>query len=658
MKLTPISFAIHTFLMGATVIHSAQAQQSADQSDSYDLGETVVWGTAVTSNSLFVEDFAIKQADHLSDLLRAEPGVDVGGSHSMNQGINIRGVSELDLDITIDGASQTNNVFHHVGNLLINPDILQAVDLNIGNNSILNSGIGGGIAFETKDALDLLEDDQLVGARVYGGYATNNYFNYSATAYAKLTDKLDFLAYYSAIDKSNTEDADGVEQLGRKGRTDNYLVKFGLTASEDNRIELSYDRYLDKGDYSIKSNMGAGTAHHDNNIRPIEYSRESITLNQELYLGSTDVRSTLYRNVMNYKNTNPSNNEVGEGNVEVYGVKTVAETPLELANMSHTLRYGAEAKAEESKKLTNGTVTNTVSGVEKANSFAFYLENEIALSPAFSLVPGVRYNHYKPTMLASNEVFSDTLFALEARYNLTSDLRVRAAATELFKGPALSGSYLTSNSGYNPNLQAETGVNYEAAIAYQTANLLGVDFFDASLTLFQTRIDNYIDDVMTGKVKPGQLYSNSGDVEINGFEAVISASHGNLNGRLSYSRSDSRFTHINQGSAFVLGQAVDDEVGDSIAFTLGYQLPQLNASLNWSSQWVLDLEQDVAADEFKQGYDLHDINVRWSPWANLDITASVENLFNEKYGSHASHALGTVDYEPGRNFKLSAAYRF
>ncbi|GAL17492.1 enterobactin receptor VctA [Vibrio maritimus] len=181
---------------------SLKADESQQQTQTDDVVQ--VWGTTISSStSMLSDDIALKQADHLSDLLRDQPGVDVGGTHSMNQSINIRGLSELDLNITIDGASQTNNVFHHVGNLLINPDILKAVDLRVGNNSVLNSGLGGGVAFETKDAKDLLRPGEKAGARLFGGVATNNYHHYSGTLYSQLAENVDAMFYYNAIDRKN-----------------------------------------------------------------------------------------------------------------------------------------------------------------------------------------------------------------------------------------------------------------------------------------------------------------------------------------------------------------------------------------------------------------------------------------------------------------------
>lgn len=619
-----------------------------------------VWGTEVSSNALLGSDIEMKQADHISDLLRDQAGVDVGGTHSLNQGINIRGVSELDLNITIDGASQSNNVFHHAGNLLINPDIVQAVDIQVGNNSILNSGLGGGVAFETKDAKDLLNEGERFGARVASGIATNDYYNYSVTGYSQLTEKFDALAYYSAVERNNPEDGSGVKQVGEEGKTENILVKFGWDANQANRLEISYDFYKDAGDYSLKSNFGPDY-NHESMIKPIEYTRETIALNHELSLDNTDLRSSLYRNEMSYKvGSTDGSGDNSEGNTVVYGAKSVAETQLELANMYHTARYGIEGRTEQGEKLANGEVVQNGSGedsTETIDAYAIYLEDEIELINGLFITPGVRYNVHKVDMTASNETFTDTLFALKAKYELTQNWTVRVSATELFKGPGLTGSYIASDSTVNPDLKPETGINYEAAIAYQAKNVIGLDQLGFSFTAFETHLDDTIDDTMTAK---SSTYSNAGDVEVVGFESVLNMRSGNANASLSYSHSDSEYTRVEADSGFVVGQAVDDEVGDSIALSLGYELPEVGVTLTWTSLVTLDLDKDVEEDTEKEGYDVHDISATWAPNAlkDLHITASVENIFDEYYGSHASHDFGVTDYEPGRNYKLNAAYKF
>ena len=639
--------------------------------ESQTLAVTQVWGTQIqSSSSLLQEDIDLKQADHLSDLLRDQAGVDVGGSHSINQGINIRGISELDLNVTIDGASQNNNVFHHAGTLLVNPDILKTVDINLGNNSVLNGGLGGGVAFETKDAKDLLLADQTVGARLFGGFATNDYYNYSGTAYAQLSDSVDSLAYYSVVDRNNPEDGEGVEQKGQEGKTSNYMVKFGWDVNSNNRLEFNYDSYEDAGDYSIKSNMGmhddeGNEFAHEKYIRPIEYTRDTLTLNHELSLGNTEVRNTLYRNEMNYASFSTTSDEVTEGNTLTTGFKVLAKTNLTLFDVNQTLRYGVEGNTQDSEKLINGVVATNSNGdasTEKADTIAVYAEDEIEVATGLFITPGIRYNYYKVDMLASDETFTDTLFALAAQYDLTNQWTIKASATELFKGPALSGSFMVSNSTRNPDLKPETGINYESGVAYQAVNIINLDSFAFSFTLFKTEIDDFIDDSRTGKAgsRGRGPYSNLGNVEIDGFESILSARKGNLSARLTYSKSDSEYTEVFEGSGMLLGQSLESEVGDSISFNLNYELPDIGLSLNWTSLYTLELDANTENDYNKDSYNVHNVTARWLPTQidNLSISAGVENIFDTQYASHASLDFGHTDYEPGRNIKLTLSYNF
>ncbi|QIZ77933.1 TonB-dependent receptor domain-containing protein [Ferrimonas lipolytica] len=668
-SLTPVAIAVAALCCAM----SAQAQTEQDAQDD----KMVVWGTQVSNdNSLFSEDIALKQADHLSDLLRDQAGVDIGGSHSMNQGINIRGVSELDLEITIDGVNQANNVFHHAGNLLVNPDILKTVDLQVGNNSVLTGGIGGGIAFETKDGADMLRADEKFGARVMAGVASNDYYNYSTTAYGQLTDTVDVLAYFSTIDRNNPEDGDGVEREGQEGETKNYLVKFGWNANANNRLELAYDYYEDAGDYTQKSNFGYYD--HENLIYPIEYTRDSVSLNHELTLDNTNVHTSVYYNEMNYATDKSSTyfgdanfrqrldepctpngsdcfvGTLSEGNVVNIGIKTLAETELNLADMWHTVRYGAEYNTQESKLLVNGSTSGEE---ETADSWAVYAEDEVEVATGWFVTPGIRYNSYKLDMAASNDTFTDTTFGLSTKYELTEAWTLRAAATELFKGPALTGSFLTSGSALNPDLKPETGVNYEVGAAFQQEQFIGLDRFGFSTTVFQTNVDDYIDDAMSGKAS---LYSNLGDYENSGYEIVFNASKGNLSSRLTYSASDSEFTRVEADSGLIKGESLPDEVGDSISFNLGYTVDSIGLNLSWTSLVTMDVEVDDADGTEKDSYDVHNISAAWTPTQldRLTITAGVENLFDEQYASHASHDMGFTDYEPGRNVKVTVAYQF
>lgn len=78
---------------------------------------------------------------------------------------------------------------------------------------------------------------------------------------------------------------------------------------------------------------------------------------------------------------------------------------------------------------------------------------------------------------------------------------------------------------------------------------------------------------------------------------------------------------------------------------------------------TLDLHKDVDADVAKEGYDVHDLSIQWTPKQveDLTITAGLENIFDETYASHASYnnsINGYTDFEPGRTVKLTASYLF
>lgn len=226
---------------------AAQAQEPVD--------ELVIWGTEVRSSSVNLQEtgIAIRQADHISDLLRTVPGVDVGGAHSLNQRITIRSMGDKDLRISIDGANQNTYMYHHMGNLQIHADILQSVDVEIGTNSVINGGLGGSVRFETKQASQLLQSDAQFGARVQASYGNNSGDSTALTAFGQLTDTVDVLAYFNAVNRDNYDvgggtlkDGAGVvvpgtngEVQGLEGENKDLLLKFGWDISSRPALAVS-----------------------------------------------------------------------------------------------------------------------------------------------------------------------------------------------------------------------------------------------------------------------------------------------------------------------------------------------------------------------------------------------------------------------------------
>ena len=693
---TPLLKRQANYLLAAAIVAANGAYAAENSPEKVE--EVVVWATQVKASSVNLsgEAIAIKQADHLSDLLRTIPGVDVGGAHSLNQRITIRSMDDKDLRITIDGANQNTYMYHHMGNLQIHADILQSVDIEVGTNSVVNGGIGGSVRFETKTAKQLLRADQQFGGRVQFSYADNASSSYSLTGYGQLTDSVDFLAYYNAVDRDNYEvgggkikGADGAEIPGTDGEVkglegdlDDMLIKLGWDLGANQRLELGYEAYTDEGDYSYRPDMGLATdlAIAGNLSLPLtydtEFTRDTLTLNYDLVWGDNNsLKAALFEN----------NSELERDESAVYGTAyviggTATNTGINVlavssfdAGLEQTLTYGLDVIEYDTEYEQNGV---KASGEEVVDS-SIFIEDRVALTDALAIIPGLRYNHYDIDSTVVDDTFDDVTGALAVEYSVIDTLLVKVSATELFKGPEISEVFTGAGLGEaaNPNIEAETGMNYELSLAYEDA-VLGADRFAAGVTLFQTDIEDYIYDYATPPPSVGgrSWKDNVGDLTVDGFEAYVGYDIGNLRTLLTYSVAESELDAFDEYSALD-GARLDREQGDTFSLNVDYELPELQITLHWDALIVDDVSASLGLDSAtldnsKDGYEVHNISARWAPMQveGLTLTVGVDNVFDEFYASQSSRTgtsvhprfgqLYLVDYEPGRNAKMTVSYQF
>ncbi len=640
-----------------------------------ELATVEVWSTSIQSTSLHLADdsIAMKQADHLSDLMRDIPGVDIGGSHSTNQRINIRGVNETDLDIRLDGAPQSINMFHHVGNLLLNADILKSVEVDVGANSIINNGLGGSVRFETKDAKDLLKAGQNVGARAQASYASNKSLGFSLTGYGQY-EQLDALVYGYNVNRDNPKDGNGNTIIGNDGTIRDMLFKVGYNLSKRQRLELSVDRYQDEGLYSPRPNFGsvANLGLTKSALFPTEFSRNTYSLNYELDAGNTlYLKATAYYNELDLWRSEDKSlrNAVISGLAKTKGINLLAQTIVETEWLNHQFTYGAEYRHQASDysrvAQADGNPASNVFAQEKAEAQAVYVEDRMELKNGLAVIPGIRYDHYTRDMArADKQKWSEFSNALALEYPLSKALTVRLSSTESFKGPELSEIF-TGVSDYsilNQNLRPETARNNQISLLYQQKKVLGADKVAANLTVFKTKVKDYMTVVYENSIA---YDANVGDVDIDGFELSMNYEIGKLSVLASYSNSDSKIKTVNPADSFN-NEPLENEVGDSISLELAYDIPHLGLKLAWDSIFVRAEDAYALESSDKKAYDVHNISARWQPqgrFKDLVITAGIDNLFDENYTSHAStsgiaRGYRLDDFEPGRNFKLTLTYSF
>lgn len=628
-----------------------------------ELDEVSVWETQVISSSLNLGENTIetKQADHLSDLLRDIPGVEVGGTHSINNRINIRGFQDEDINITIDGAKVQNvRMFHHIGNLLINPDILKKADIQVGTNSVVNGGLAGSIAFETKDGKDMLEKGKDFGARISTTYNSNDSLGGSISGYGKVSDKFSFLLYHNYVNKNDWEYPSGEKTFGYDGKTHDTLIKGTYDLSDSQTISVSYDKMEDKGDYNPRPNMNsaANIFLTGNSTFPTEYTRDTLTLKHNLNLGDKLVLdTTLYSNENELKRyetwtRSPRPTLEGEldGKASNYGINTKAQSNLKTGSILNTFTYGFQYDDQQTEVKWNGAQYGLLPK-ETAKELALFAEDAVMFENGLIVTPGVRYTNYKLDSNSGSFDENEFTYGLALEYPLSETVTLQASGTTLFRGipmvEVLASTRTTDLS--NPSLKPETGINKEVGFTYMNDNVLNADKVGFTFKYFRTTIEDLVNtDTMV----------NEGNVNLKGFEATFKVIKNSVTGTLGLSKTDAEYS-----------QAVADEnykQGDKLTLGLDYKLNS-SVDLSWNSIFVMK-EDDVGTltgITSKPGYGVHNMSVKYVPESlkNLSVIAGVDNIFDKEYINHTSTtgtARGTFtgDYEPGRNYKVTLAYRF
>lgn len=680
--------------------NSVAAEKEANNNN---IEEVVSWGTVVNSSSVVLdeENIEIRQPDHISDLLRTIPGVDVGGAHSLNQRITIRSMDDKDIDITIDGARQNTYMYHHMGNLQIHADILKSVDVAVGKNSVVNGGLGGAVRFETKEAKELLKPGQNWGGRVQAQVTSNASNAFAISTYGQIADTVDLLGYFNLVDRDNFEvgggkikdengdvvDGTDGEVRGLEGKLTDVLLKAGWNISDVHRVALSYEKYKDKGDYSYRPDMGLATdlaiagGLNIPVVYPTEFTRDTVNLS---YLGNFSDHTTLKVALYNNKSTLWRDERdlagspvpfiaaaaaINEGEAKNNGLNILATTSLG-DSVKHDLTYGIDAVNYDTSYVVDGEEKST----ESKEMRSVFIEDRISIGN-FVLIPGVRYDSADLESTLVEEKFTNTSAALAAEYYITEQLAVTASGTQLWKSPEIGEVFTGAglNDAANPDIESEEGLNKEIGIHYAQDGWL------AGLTYFQTDVDNYIYDNarIPGSPSPSATWkANIGDISLDGFEAYAGYKLNQLNVMLTFSRSESELSAYNDYVQYDKA-SLDRTQGDTISLVADYEFGDSGVSLHWDTLWVdsvddyIDLDNSTTdTNNAKDSYAVHNISVRWQlkQVDGLSLTFGIDNLLDEYYASQSSRTgvathpffgpLYLQDYEPGRNVKATVAYQF
>lgn len=395
-RLNPLALAISLAVAASPVL------AETDEINEEDI-ETIVVVGQTTNSEVTAEELEKFQANDLSDIFRTIPSVSVGGSLGIAQKIYIRGMEDTLLNVTVDGAPQTGTLFHHIGRVAIEPELLKEVEVQAGaGEATAGAGaIGGAIRFKTKDVDDLLEPGEKFGATIKAGYFSNDGYKTSATLYGALSDSWGILGSYIYVDNENMEDGSGKEIMGTSAEQSLAFIKLNGEISEGQNLTLSYENREEDGEYAQRPNWNPmeGVV-----LFPMDGERETIVANYTYAANEfLNVEATLY------STENSIVQDVytrwGKYRGEMKSTGFDIRNTTELAD--HTLTYGIEYRKD---KVSSGSLEPDAAPghKEEGTVSSVYFQDHWQLTADLLFSFGARYDDYDLEQISfDNEISSD-----------------------------------------------------------------------------------------------------------------------------------------------------------------------------------------------------------------------------------------------------------
>jgi len=664
----------------------AGAIEAPVETDDGRADEQIVVVGALTDVEIDREQIEFRQANDLADLLRQVPSVSVGGSVGIAQKIYVRGLEDNMLNVTVDGAPQRGTLFHHIGRVSIEPELLATVDVKAGAGETTSGfgAIGGAIRFRTRDADDLLKPGQSVGAIAKAGWFSNDGYKLSATVFGRLTDNLGLIASYAHVDRENMKDGGGDTLYGTAATQKLGFVKLGGSLGGGHRFSASYEQRNERAAVGQRPNWPvlAGDP-----LFPAKAKRQTAILNYGLEAGQgIDLEATGYWTRSRFVQDRSDRWGLYAATIQSYGFDARGR----FRRGQHDLVIGAEYRDDrvESRYLEAQSVWGPWAWdpaigrfLETGTVFGLYAQDHWRIADPLTLSVGARYDAYDLTQVTyANGTDSDGIsFNAGLRYELTSGLTLHASFAEAFRGKEIGDAFtLEKRPGrisLAPGLRPERVDNYEVGAAFDR------DGFRASAVYYNMVIDDVILDQIGNGPAPQapNYYENIGRFKANGVELRAGYSSGPFSIDAYFNHYRSRingdpvegYEHIGLGTS----------VGDNWNVTLGYRPSErfgFEASVTHYNDLndIEVLRRNVEIGWIpttqlvdKPGYTVVDLFGRWQPLGSdrLTLLAGIYNVFDTRYRSHSSVAdySGIPDYEgvvgvrePGRDIRLTASIRF
>ncbi|HHF3505380.1 TPA: TonB-dependent hemoglobin/transferrin/lactoferrin family receptor [Haemophilus influenzae] len=547
MRFSKLSLAITTTLVTANALAQSVELDSINVIATRDPSRF-----AYTPEKQSKDSLLSKQATSVAAALEDIPNVDIrGGSRSIAQKPNIRGLSDNRVVQVIDGVRQNFDLAHR-GSYFLPMSLIQEIEVIKGPSSSLwgSGALGGVVAMRTPNALDLLKNNDKFGVKIRQGYQTANNLSEKDVSVFAANDKFDVLisGFYNNADNLRTGKGNKLNNTAYKQFGG--LAKFGWQINDANRVELSHRETRFKQTAPSNNEVENELTNEQIKDQITEYHKQSngsppktkpSKSLEEFYsgvktrLGSvsylTDQQIPDQSTVFNYYLTpdNPylnthialyNNKTIEKEQRKVSGVKDQTKLTTRGINLRNSSElshisfvYGVDYMRDKirTERGTNDKDAKFRAEPYNANSntTGVYL---IAHIPLFGekllLSPSVRYDHYDTSSKTVKYKDNHLSPATKLTWIVTNWLDFTAKYNEAFRAPSMqerfaSGAHFGASiiGGReeinkfiaNPNLRPETAKNKEITANLHFDSLFKQgDKFKIEATYFRNDVKDFI----------------------------------------------------------------------------------------------------------------------------------------------------------------------
>jgi hemoglobin/transferrin/lactoferrin receptor protein len=619
------------------------------------------------------QDLALLQPRNIGDIFQREAGVTVSGGSQVAQRVHVLGFEQSQLNVTIDGARQPGTVWHHAGNLSIDPSFLQRVEVEAGA-AAADAGFAsavGAVRYETVNGRDLLRKGQSVGGRVKLGYGSNGQgFSSNLAAYGQ-SGAVDWLVMGSRQNGSNYEDGLGRDTLGTAPKATGTLAKLGLQLPEGHRIDLSMEYNRDKANRALRMNMDEVRGKTQATAL-LDLKRNTITATytttQPTAQWDPEVR-VWHNDVKFYRpDYDAGNNGDFQADNTAYGFKAQNTFKLGQGKLTAGVDGSRTQLALDTYQLasTASSLKTRLGIQEREDQLGLYAQWRTNWASGLSLSTGARYD-WSDFHGQDGNTHSDSGFSGNATlsYLLNENMEAYVAASRTFLG------YQWSQTGLYHARDYVTADNFKTARSVNKK--IGVNFFGdqwkAGIGYFDTKLmdrSELASGANLGLGGRGLRRNHADDLRSRGW--LINAAY--------------QFKHTQVGMNATLakvsqGQAADAllpeggdamPVGNTLALYIDHSIPAWNTQLGASVQVAQKesfSDKALASGFTEQGtYAVANVYAQWQPQGSdqLTLRLGIDNLFDRAYYTRSTYPLTPGRVTPimaaGRTISVSGTWKF